>query len=162
MSCFRYHKKVLFSLLAFHGFLTAFLALVVFSTAFHMAGLSCCGKYSEASLYAFLFVNMTYILIYYSNFKYASEQDLHVVKRSKLLLFFLIICSPLFLLTHITPGLFCKYADFVDTHFYHSVTFLLLTVTEALGATLYLIRYEKYKLHKEIYSRPSLDASLKL
>jgi len=153
---------VLFALLGFHAVVAGFLGLVVFSTAFHLAGLSCCGRYSEASLFAFLFVNMTYLLIYFSIYKHAAGQDLHVVKRSKLLLFFLIVCSPLFLLTHVAPSLFCRYSDFVDTHFYHSATFLLLTVAEALAATLYLLRYEKYKLHKEIYSRPALDASLKL
>ena len=153
---------MLFALLACHAFLAAFLGLVVCATALHFAGLSCCGRYSEASLYAFLFANLTFLLIYASNYRRAREHDLQVVRRSKLLLFFLIVCSPLFLLTHVVPGLFCRYSDFVDSHFYHSAAFLLLTVVEALAATLYFIRYEKYRLHKEIYSRPALDASLKL
>ena len=149
-------------LLGIHVFISSILGVVLVCTAFHFAPLSCCGRYSEVSLYAYLFVNMTFLLIYYSNFKYSNEYDLHIVKRSKLLLFFLIVGSPLFLLTHVMPGLFCRYSDFMNVRFHHSMTLLILTIGESVASTFYMIKYEKYRLHKEVYSRPSLNTSLKL
>ena len=144
-----------------HAVASIYLFASLVGTAFHVAGLSVCGHYSEPSLILLLVYNMVLMILYLSNFKFAGDFDLHIVKKTRLIMFLLMITSLLLLVSPFLPGLFCKYNDFTRIAATKGVAFFFLVVTECLVGTCYFIRYEKFKVHKEIYSKP-IDTSLTL
>lgn len=148
-------------MVGFHSVVSFYLFCCLLGTAFHLRGLSVCGHYSEATLLLFLLINLMNILIYFSNLKFTGEFDSYVVKRSKLMLFILMMGSVLFLITPFLPGLFCKYTDFETLAFHKGLMFMMVVLVESIVGTCYFIRYEKFKLHRELYSKP-VDTSLTL
>ncbi len=145
----------------FHCVISFYLFCCILGTAFHLKGLSVCGHYSESTLLVFLLTNIWYALIYFSNLKFTGEFDSYIVKRAKLMFFILMIVSPFFLITPFLPGLFCKFNDFESQAIHKGIMFMMVVLLESIAGTCYFIRYEKFKLHRELYAKP-IDTSLTL
>jgi hypothetical protein len=131
-------------------------------TVIHLPLLSVCSRYAESTLVLFMTANLLLTAIFYINFKQAAGVETNVLKRSRVFFFFLIITSPVFLLTPLLPGVFCPFSDFTKGMMTKAVSSFLMVLLESFMATIYFIRYDRYVIHKELYPTRGIDTSLKL
>lgn len=131
-------------------------------TAFHEPLLSVCGHFGETTLLLFLLDNILQAVIFYLNYRVSNSIETNILKRTRLLFFFLVISSPIFLFTPFFPGIFCKFTEFSRSSLGRTLSSFSIVLLESCIAIIYFIRYDKYVIHKELYPSANLDTSLKL